>query len=321
MPKDYYEILGINKDASSDEIKKAFRKQSLLYHPDRPGNEGNHEKFQEINEAHDVLSNSEKRMNYDNELNGIGHNPFMGMHPGMHPMGAEFADINNIFNSFFRGGGGGMPGMGGPGGFHNVHVNMDGMPGIRIFHNGNPFFGLNKPPPIIKNVEISMEKAYSGCSIPVEIEKWIQTNDNRVTKKESLNIDIPAGISENEILIIRDAGNSINGNINGDIKIVIQIINGTPFERHGNDLLLKKKITLKEALCGFTFDVKHLNGKTLAFNNGSGSQTIIKPNYKKIVAGLGFTKDGNTGNLIIEFDVEFPDSLRSDQIDTLRNIL
>ena len=103
MPKDYYELLGVNKDASNDEIKKAYRKLSLLHHPDRPGNEGNTEKFQEINEAHDVLSNSEKRMMYDNELNGIGQNPFMGMHPGMHPgMGAEFADINNIFNSFFR---------------------------------------------------------------------------------------------------------------------------------------------------------------------------------------------------------------------------
>ena len=318
MPKNYYDILGVSKDATTEEIKKAYRKQSLIHHPDRPGNDGNHEKFQDLNEAHDVLSNPEKKQMYDNELNGIGQNPFMHMGGMPHGMGAEFVDINNIFNSFF--GMGGMPGGGGPGGFHNVHVNMDGMPNVRIFHNGNPFFGGLNAPPIIKNVEITLEKAFTGCSIPIEIEKWVQNNDSRVTKKESFTIDIPPGVNENEVLIMRGAGNSVNGVVNGDIKIVIQIINNTPFERHGNDLILKKKITLKEALCGFQFDVKHLNGKTLAFNNGSGAQ-IIKPNYKKIVAGLGFSKDGNTGNLIIEFDVEFPDSLRSDQMEELKKVL
>ena len=120
--------------------------------------------------------------------------------------------------------------------------------------------------------------------------------------------------------MIRDAGNNVNGQISGDIKIVIKIVNSSSFERHGLDVILKKGITLKEALCGFSFEIKHLNGKTLAFNN-SGNQTIIKPNYKRVISGLGFTKEGNTGNLILEFSIEFPDSLTPEQVTSLKNIL
>ena len=252
------------------------------------------------------------------------------MHPGMHPgMGGhpEFVDMNNIFNAFFGGGGmGGMPGMGGMGG------DMDGgFPGVRIFHNGVPmgmggggpnmfFRNLQKPPPIIKNIEITLEQSFNGVSVPIEFEKWTMHNDSKMTTHERINIDIPPGITENEIIVIRDAGNNMNGQISGDIKIVIKIINSSPFERNGLDVILKKTISLKEALCGFSFEIKHLNGKTLAFNN-SGNQTIIKPNYKRVITGLGFTKEGNTGNLILEFTIEFPDSLTVDQVTALKNIL
>ena len=86
------------------------------------------------------------------------------------------------------------------------------------------------------------------------------------------------------------------------------------------DLILKRKINLKEALCGFSFEIQHLNGKILAIQN-KNNITVITPNYKHVVPNMGMIRDNNSGNLIIEFDVEFPEKLTLDQIEKIRNIL
>ena len=83
---------------------------------------------------------------------------------------------------------------------------------------------------------------------------------------------------------------------------------------------MKKTITLKDALCGFKFELIHLNGKMLNFDNTTNI-TIIKPGFKKMISGLGLNRENNTGNLILEFGVEFPDSLTEEQIGVLSNIL
>jgi len=112
----------------------------------------------------------------------------------------------------------------------------------------------------------------------------------------------------------------LENRIKGDIKIFIHVTNENDFIRQGLDLIVKRKITLKESLCGFKFEIKHLNGKILAFNNHT-NVTVIKPGYKKVVPNLGINKDGNSGNLIIDFDVVFPDVLGDDQIQKLTEIL
>ena len=106
----------------------------------------------------------------------------------------------------------------------------------------------------------------------------------------------------------------------GELHIQVKIINNTIFKRQGLDLLLQKKISLKEALCGFTFDIPHLNGKKLAFQNTS-NQTIIKPGFRKIVPQMGMVREGNTGNMIVELDVEFPESLSAEQVKVLSEVL
>jgi DnaJ-class molecular chaperone len=118
---------------------------------------------------------------------------------------------------------------------------------------------------------------------------------------------------------MQNAGNSA-GDMKGDVKFVFSIVNTTGFQRHGMDLIYKKQITLKEALTGFSFDLVHVNGKTLCLNNKT-NRTIIAPHYKKVIPGLGMVRDGNTGNLIIEFDVAFPESLTIEQMDAIANIL
>jgi DnaJ-class molecular chaperone len=100
----------------------------------------------------------------------------------------------------------------------------------------------------------------------------------------------------------------------------MKISNETEFKRQGLDLIYKKTITLKEALCGFEFDINHINGKVLSFKN-STDPFIIKPGFRKIIPEFGMKRENNTGNLIIEFEVVFPDSLTKDTINKLSEIL
>jgi DnaJ-class molecular chaperone len=311
MPN-YYEILDVSKDATPSDIKKSYRSLSLKYHPDKPSGDKN--KFQEINQAYEILSDPQKREQYDAELNGL-NNPFARMN-GMN----EFNNIHEMFNMMFNGGG--MPGM--PG-MHGMPPGMafGGMPGVRIFHNGVEVNGphmFQKPSPILKEIHITMEQSYNGVSIPTEIERWVMKNNERISERETIYITIPPGIDNNESLCIQNKGNIVNENCKGDLQFVVLIENGTTFKRVGLDLHYNKTITLKEALCGFSFEITHINGKTLNINN-NGNITIIKPNYTKVIPNLGMKRGDNTGNLNIIFDLEFPDFLMHDQIEALKEIL
>jgi len=305
---DYYEVLGVSKDADEKEIRKAYRSLSLKYHPDRNQDPDANEMFQKINEANEILSDPQKREQYDSGGGSIDQQ-----------MNAEFQDINHIFNMMF---GGGMPGM--PAGM------QQGMPNIRVFHSGGSggsggfhqhfFHQMSKPQPIIKNVDITLEQVYTGATIPIEFERQVLHNGIQSAEIETIQIEIPKGIRENEVVVMRDLGHIINGNSKGDLKLVFRIKNNTPFIRQDEDLVYQKTITLKEALCGFSFELKHLNGKVLSMNNMS-SHAIIKPNYKKVIPTLGMQRGNHIGNMIIEFTVEFPEQLTAEQIDQLKNLL
>lgn len=308
----HYEILDLDQNASEQDIKKSYRKLSLQYHPDRNGGDVSAtEKYKKINEAHEILSDPKKREQYNMELQFGGGGGGMG--GGSFNMGGDMGDI---FNMVFNGGMGGGPGIrifhssgGFPGGFPG---GFQGHPGMEHF-----FQQINKPPPIIKNVSITLEQAYNGGTIIVDIEKQVSSNQ---VVHEKLNIQIPKGIEENEVMILREQGHKLNEDIKGDIKITFEINKNNIFKRHGMDLIYNKQLTLKESLCGFSFEIAHLNGKVLNMNN-LANNNIIKPNYKKIIPGLGMNKNGQTGNLIIEMSIEFPDSLTKEQTEILRNIL
>ena len=307
----FYNILEVPQDADETAIKKSYRTLSLKYHPDRnPNDPGATRKFQEINEAYEHLSDPQRRAQYNAELNGF--------HQGEIHMAEH--DIGNIFNMMFAGGFPGMPGMGGgmPGGIHVFHMG-GGMPGGG-FGPEHLFRQMQKPPSIIKNVEITLDQAYFGCTLHVTIEKWRIQGDLKINESEVVYLTIPPGTDENEVIIIRDCGNTAREDLKGDVKFVINIKNETPFTRQGMDLIYKKSLTLKEALTGFTVEIPHINGKLLALNNKTNC-TVIHPNYKKVIPGLGMARDANKGNLIIEFDVSFPSSLTPEQITDLEQIL
>jgi DnaJ-class molecular chaperone len=312
----YYEVLGVSEDATEAEIKKAYRTLSLKYHPDRNSTEEAKEKIQKVNQAYEILSDPEEKKRYDHERKFGGGGGVGNMFSGGGGPGEDFADIHNLFNMMFHGAGGGPGGIFGmPGGFHQTHH----MPEIRIFNNGTQMRFQQRPEPIQKVVQVTLEQSYTGCNIPLEIERVVVMNNIRSTEIENVYITIPQGVDENEILVVKDKGHCINESCS-DLKIIIQIVNDTAFKRQGLDLIFNKTITLKEALCGFSFEMNHINGKKLCINNRN-NPTVLRPNYKKVVPNMGMTRDQSTGSMIIEFDVLFPEVLSKEQIDSLSAIL
>ena len=198
--ENYYKVLGVEEKASYNKIKSAYRELSMKHHPDRPG--GNEENFKKINEAYETLADEEKRKIYDMQRN----HPFSSMSSGMPSEG-------DIFNLLFAGMGGmppGIPGM--PGGIP-VMRGIPGMggglfrgrnPHVQIFRNGVPMPSpFQKPTPIVKKITISLEQAYTGCNLPLEIERWVlQENHTKMIEKEKIYVEIPMGIDTNEIIII-----------------------------------------------------------------------------------------------------------------------
>jgi len=318
MPN-YYEILGVSNDANPSELKKAYRSLSLKYHPDRNTDDDAKSRFQEINQAYETLSDPEKKTQYDHQLKFGGAGGGMPFPGGMHFPGGmpfahmssmnEFNDIQNIFQNLF--GGGGMPGG----------------PNIRVFQSGPGNFhaefstSFQQPPPaIVKTVDITMDQCYHGCDIQVDYDRWTIINNTKINEKQTVDIHIPPGLNEGDRLTMGGIGNMIHDGLKGDVHFVIHIDNKSDFQRHGLDLHLHKKISLKDALCGFSVDIPHFNGKLFCLNNNS-NPSIIKPGFKKMIPGLGMVRDGQTGNLVVEFDVEFPEELTESQRTSLKEIL
>jgi DnaJ-class molecular chaperone len=312
MSENYYNLLEVSENASPDEIKKSYRKLSMMYHPDKNKNNPDATaKFQKISEAYETLSDTDKKKEYDLTRN----NPFIKMMNGQH-MNTGANPIDEIFSNFFGVPFGSMPSFPGNANTHS--------PNIRIYHNGVPVNaqgfaqGLQKPTPIIKNVVVPIDKILTGTTLPVEVERWIIQNGNKEFEHETVYVQVPKGADEGEIIVLREKGNVINENCKGDIKLFIKIENDTEFRRVGLDLLLEKTITVKEALCGFSFELKYITGKVYTINNFSGN--IISHGYRKLIPNMGFSRDQHTGNLVIIFNVKFPDKLSEEVMEQLKMI-
>lgn len=321
-----YNILGVSEDASEDEIKKSYRKLSMKHHPDRnPGNADATKKFQEISEAFDTLGDKSKRQQYDmerhiNRMGAGGIHPAMGaglasMFAGGMPSGA-----NVRFNMNDRGQHGGMhPDIG------DILNQMMNGGGIRFNFGGqdndkNDMFKkkLEKPMPIVKTVQITLQQSYIGSKIPINIERWIMNGNTKTTETETIYINVPNGVDTNEMIVMRNKGHIISDEVKGDIKIVFKIENDTKFERKGLDLIYKKTLSLKESLCGFSFKFDLIDGRSITLNN---SKNITKDGSVKKIDGLGMNRDGHKGNILIHFSVEFPTNLTPEQIKRIEEIL
>lgn len=312
MSENLYKILEVPESASIEEIKKSYRRLSLIYHPDKNNNNPESTaKFQKILEAYETLGDVDKKREYD----GMRSNPFFKMMGGQ--QGASPVDelFSNIFGMPF----GHMASFG-----HSQSFDDNPFKHVRIFHNGIPVNpqgfaqGIQKPTPIIKNIIVPIDKILTGTTMPIDIERWIMQDGNKTFENETIYVTVPKGIDDGEIIVLREKGNIAREDCKGDIKLFIKIENNTEFRRNGLDLVLEKTISVKEALCGFTFELKYITGKAYTINNNSGN--IISHGYKKIIPNMGFSREQHTGNLIIIFNVKFPEKLSEDVMEKLKNI-
>ncbi len=316
--ENYYTILGIQENASLDIIKQAYRRLSLELHPDRTkDNDLLTEKYKKVNEAYEVLNDKEKKYRYDlQNIKNIRTNntfrveDFMDIlnNAGINNAGINNHDVKEDFKD------------------DNIHVfNLNtAMNDIMnnksgIFNNLNFANMMNKPPPIIKKITITLQEAFTGCKKPIEIERWICENRLKHNEKETLYITIHKGIDDNEIIIIREKGNILDDFNKGDVKIFVNIINNTCFKRQGMDLIYNKEVSLKEALCGFTFEIDYLDDRIFKIDNYNGN--VISSGYTKTIKKLGMKRDKIEGNLIISFNVLFPKKISKDIIEKLKTIL
>lgn len=289
MPN-HYEILGVSREATDKEIKQAYRALSMKYHPDKTDSSDAHNMMQQINEAYSILSDAEQRQRYNMELD---HPPSQGFPPGFfHSQG---------FPPGFPG-----PSQGFPPGLFEMLFSNGGGPEIHFFHS------FAKPPPLVKPIDITFQQSYTGITIEVPVDD------------ASMSIHIPAGICDGNIIIISEKGHVANGH-RGDLHLQVRVTNNTPFVRQGNHIVYAKKVSLKEALCGFKFHIDHLNGNKLGLNMNA----IVYPGAKQVIKNLGFPiretravePSVQSGDLIIEFTVEFPEHLTQEQKDTIASVM
>ena len=301
----YYEILGVEINSSCEDIKRAYRKLSLIYHPDKNNSDiDKSNKFKIISDAYLTLSNNILRDKYNRE-NNLNQDykkselytskledmqpmqPMQPMHPiqPMHPM-QHLQHINNNLYSYKL--------------------------------SNNSYFNIELPKPIEIIKEINYHQSYFGDNIPIIINRNISVNNEKYTENETIYINIEPGIDNNEIIILKEKGN-ITNNIIGDIKIKIKLLDDNNYKRKGLDIIYTKNISFKESICGFSFVLTHINGKTYTINNNTG--IIINPNYTTSIPKLGFKKHDNIGNLIINYNIEYPDKLQQNIIKQLENIL
>jgi DnaJ-class molecular chaperone len=261
----------------------------MVYHPDR--NKNNPEatsKFQKIGSTYEILGDEAQRKLYD----------MKNLHGSMFDSKSQ-VDHNDIFN------------------FLNGNVGMQGTQNMRpMFFRRST---IQKPVSIVKTIEIDIEKAYTGCTLPVEVTRMIVEGNVQREETETLYVSIPAGIDDNEIIILKERGNIVDETNKGDLKVFIRIKNSTEFVRNGLDLTFHKTINLKEALCGFSFDLKYIDGRVFKINNGNGN--VISANYRKMIPDMGMKREDHTGNLIINFNVTFPERLTEEQVRIIEGVL
>ena len=299
MSTEYYELLGVSKDANESEIKKAYRKLAIKYHPDKSPEDKKEEyteKFKEISEAYEVLSDSDKRKKYDmfgKEAANMGEGGMGG------------ADPFDIFKQFFgdempQGGGFQSFHMGGmPGGMHGgIPGFMGGMPpGFRAHFGGNGFEQMFKRASNIQiPIEITLEQGYKGGKRKIE---YTRENNNK-KEKISLIVEIPKGSGKSFKIVHNGYGNKMNDHQDGDLEIIIQIMPHKTFKVKDNHLIIEKRIEIGTSLLGCSFGIKLLDGKEI---NIKADGPIFNDDHK-IIKNIGLVdKFNRRGCLIIIFKI------------------
>ena len=351
--RDYYEVLGVSKGASEEEIKKAYKKLARKYHPDmNPGDKEAEEKFKEINEANEVLSDPDKKARYD-QFGFAGVDPNYGAGAGGGAYGAggfDFGDLGDIFGSFFGGGFGGA--------------------------RANP----NAPQrgeSLRTSVNISFEEAAFGCEKSVTLERseqcptckgngcapgttpeicpdchgtgTVQTRrqtpmgvfasngpcrkcggtgrlihqpcpdcrgTGAVRKRKTIKVNIPAGIDHGQTISLRGQGNAgKNGGPAGDLLITVMVQPHELFHRDGVDVFCEAPITFAQAVLGAELEIPTIDGKVkYSIPEGTQTGTVFRLKGK----GIPVLNGRGRGDQYVTVTIETPRNLNKEQKEALR---
>ncbi|MBU0729300.1 MAG: DnaJ domain-containing protein [Proteobacteria bacterium] len=297
---DYYELLGVSKTATADEIKKAYRKLALKYHPDRnKDNKEAEEKFKQISEAYAVLSDKEKREQYDT----YGSTGFQQRYSQEDIFrGSNLGDILREFGINMGGGGFRTSGGGSP--FDAFFGGMGG--GAQGFRGGHH----QQQTQMVKGGDLSLELPISLNEVLIGGEKTIALGRGAGAGKVS--VKIPAGIEDGKKLRISGKGSpSPMGGPAGDLYLLIRIQPHPTFTRDNNDLIVEKSIPISASILGTDLAVPTLEGKQLKVKVPSGTQ----PNAKLRLKGHGLPSGpkGPRGDLFVKIAISVPSKPTKEQ--------
>ncbi len=345
MAKSFYEILGVDKNATADEIKSAYRKLARKYHPDlHPGDEEAANKFKEISEAYDTLSDPKKKEAYDNP------SPFGGGGGGFDGFGGfgGFGGGGSIFDSIFDmfGGGGGRarssvgdditvnvtltfeeacfgvqkeisftrkepcPSCNGTGAKEGTKMKTCGVCG----GSGKVKYAQDTP-----FGRVVSERVCSSCHGKGKIiEESCPECAGRglVKKKVNIKVSIPAGVETGQVMTVRGEGERVANGAPGSLQLIISVLPHTIFTREGHDLHLDLPVTFIQAALGEKITVPTIGGKEINFAIPEGSL-----NGKELrLKGYGITTKRGTGDMYVRLIVELPKKLSKEQKNKLKEL-
>lgn len=349
--RDYYEVLGVEKNASEEQLKKAYRKLAARYHPDVCHEADAEEKFKEINEAYEVLSDSEKRSRYD-QFGFAGVDP--NFNPGGNPFGGfggfgGFGDLGDIFGDLFGG------------------SRTSGRSANRAMRGEN----------IVAQVEVTFEEAAFGTEREVQVSRveccdecqgtgaapgtqpetcsqchgtgQVRTQQNfmgmtmqstaacptcggkgkivkapcsrckgkgKIKRNQKIHVKIPAGIDDGQSVRVRNEGNAgFNGGPNGDLMVAVRVRAHDLFTRDGANVYCEMPISFTQAACGAEIEVPTLDGK-VRYTVPEGTQTGTTFRLKG--KGIPFVGYKNRGDQYVTVIIETPNRLTKEQKELLR---
>lgn len=353
--RDYYEVLGVSKNASEDEIKKAYRKLARQYHPDlHPDDKECAEKFKEVNEAYEVLSDSSKKARYD-QFGHAGVDP--SYQSGGYGGGNPFGDMGDIFDSIFGSGFGGFSS-----GFNsssrstansprkgqdiNINTTIDFMEAckgvkkeIRVQRTENcpECNGSGSTNGVTEtcsecggsgSVRVTQRTAFGNISTMRTCSRCngkgkIITNpcpkcsgSGRVRNATNITVDIPAGIDNGQTLRVAGKGSAgVNGGPNGDLLVTVSVKNSTIFQRDGYDVYCEIPITFAQAVFGAELTVPTIDGN-VKYSINEGTQTGTKFRLKG--KGIKRINRADRGDQYVIVNVEVPKNLSKKQKELLK---
>ncbi|MBT2636487.1 MULTISPECIES: molecular chaperone DnaJ [unclassified Bacillus (in: firmicutes)] len=343
--RDYYEVLGVSNSASKDEIKKAYRKLSKKFHPDINKEPGADEKFKEVKEAYEVLSDDQKRAHYDQ----FGHvDPNQGFGGGG-DFGGGFGGFEDIFNSFFGGGGGRRRDPNAPRQGADLQYTMtlkfeeavfgketdieipreeecdtcDGTgakPGTKVdtckHCHGSGQISVEQNTPFGRIVNRRVCHYCNGTGKEIKEKCSTCSGTGKVTRRNKIHVKIPAGVDDGQQLRVAGKGEAgINGGPPGDLYIVFHIRSHEFFERDGDDIYCEMPITFVQASLGDEVEVPTLHGK-VKLKVPAGTQTGTKFRLKG--KGVPNVRGYGTGDQHVLVRIVTPTKLSEKQKQLLR---